>query len=94
VGRRDEANQILATLQRLEHSPIDAMVFAYAALGDDRVFDWLHAAIDHHIAVIVTTIRTAQTYSEELRKDPRWAEVMAHLESEEAKGRGQHQSSS
>ncbi len=93
VGRRDEAYQILAPLERLEHPPIDAMVFAYTALGDDRVFDWIHAAIDHHITNIVNTIRTGTIYSEELRKDPRWAEVMAHLE-EEAKGRGQHQSSS
>jgi TolB-like protein/Tfp pilus assembly protein PilF len=86
VGRRDEANQILAHLERLEHPPIDAMVFAYAALGDDRVFEWIRTAIDDHVWIVVGTLRANPLFSE-LRKDPRWAEVMKHLESEEAKGR-------
>jgi tetratricopeptide (TPR) repeat protein len=92
VGRRDEANRILAALEKFEHPPIQAMVFAYAGLGDDRVFDWIHAAIDHHTAVVYG-LRVGPLFSE-FRKDPRWAEVMAHLESEEAKGRAQHRGSS
>jgi TolB-like protein/tetratricopeptide (TPR) repeat protein len=92
VGRRDEAKQILATLERLEHPPIDAMVSAYAALGDDRMFDWIHTAIDHRTITVVSVLRADPRFSE-ARRDPRWAEVMKHLESEEAKGRIQNQSS-
>jgi hypothetical protein len=66
--------------------PMEAMVRAYAALDKDRAFEWMHRAIDRRISNVVTTLRLSPTYTE-LRKDPRWDDVMAHLEAEEAKGR-------
>ena len=57
----------------------------------DRAFEWIHTAIEHHTQPIVGTLCVNPLYSG-LRTDPRWAEVMKHLASEEAKGRAQHQS--
>jgi adenylate cyclase len=85
-GRTEEARQLLVKLEAIQHPPITAMVVAYAQLDHDRAFEWIHTAIDRHTWAIVLTLRTGPLFSE-LRQDPRWAEVMAHLESEEAKGR-------
>lgn len=85
VRLTEEARQLVSQLERLEHPPVDSMVYAYAALSDDRAFDWIHKAIRRHIWGVVLTRRTDPLYTE-LRTDPRWDEVMAHLESEEAAG--------
>ena len=61
------------------------MVYAYAALDDERVFEWLHRAIDHRNDAIVVHLRLEPIFAH-LREDPRWDEVLAHLEAEEAKG--------
>ena len=85
LGRTEEARQLLIVLEGLEQPPIPVMAGVYAVLGDDRAFDWIHRAIDRHIGWTTSTLRVDPFYSE-LRKDPRWNEVMTHLEAEEAKG--------
>jgi tetratricopeptide (TPR) repeat protein len=87
LGRFDEARALLAQLEAMETPPVEPMVRAYVELDRDRAFEWIHIAIDRHVTFLVVGLRTSITYAE-LRKDPRWAEVMAHLEAEEAKGRG------
>ena len=87
LGRAAEARVLLAELEAVE-SPLEAaMVDGYAALGDERAFDWIHKAIDRHVIAVTGVLRTHPYYSE-LRKDRRWEEVMAHLEAEETEGRG------
>jgi tetratricopeptide (TPR) repeat protein/TolB-like protein len=86
VGRTQQAQELLGELESLKPPPIEPMVLAYAALGDERVFEWIHKAIDQRIWGIVGTLRVHPVFSE-LRNDPRWTEVMAHLEAEEAEGR-------
>ena len=89
LGRTEEARQLLAVLEALEHPPVWAvwaMVTAYAALDHNRAFEAIHMAIDRHSIPVITTLRWDPTYSE-LRKDPRWARVMRHLEAEEARTR-------
>jgi tetratricopeptide (TPR) repeat protein len=86
LGRTEEARQLLAVLEELERPPTALMVETYAQLRDDRAFDWMHKAIDRHDILITHTLRANPVYSE-LHEDPRWAEVMAHLEAEEAKAR-------
>jgi len=86
LGRTEEARQLLAVLEELERPPTALMVETYAQLRDDRAFDWMHKAIDRHDILITHTLRANPIYSE-LHEDPRWAEVMAHLETEEAKAR-------
>jgi hypothetical protein len=61
------------------------MAETYAQLGDDRAFDWIYSAIDRHINSAIWRLRANPAYSA-LRTNPRWAEVMSHLEAEEAKG--------
>jgi TolB-like protein/Tfp pilus assembly protein PilF len=85
LGRTEEAWQLLAQLEANEHPPIPTMVFAYAVLDHDRAFEWIHTAIERHIWPVVISLRVP--IYPKLREDPRWAEVMNHLESEEAKGR-------
>jgi hypothetical protein len=70
----------------METPLVEPMVRAYVELDRDRAFEWIHIAIDRHVIGVVGALRTSILYAE-LRKDPRWAEVMAHLEAEEAKGR-------
>jgi hypothetical protein len=86
LGRLSEARVLLAQLEAMSDPPIEPMVDAYAALDKDRAFEWIHRAIDRRASVVVLTLRLNPTYTE-LRKDPRWDDVMAHLEAEEAKGR-------
>jgi TolB-like protein len=85
LGRLSEARVLLTQLEAMSDPPIEPMVDAYAALDNDRAFEWIHRAIDRRIFPVVATLRLGPTYTE-LRKDPRWDEVMAHLEAEEAKG--------
>ena len=92
LGRTEEAREILTALEGLEQPPITWMAETYAALGDARAFDWIHTGIDRHIIWVTQTLRASPVYSE-LRADPRWAEVMAHLEAEEAIGRSRDVSS-
>jgi adenylate cyclase len=84
--RTEEARQLLVKLEAIEHPPIAEMVAAYAQLDHDRAFEWIHTAIDRHVWALVFSLRVGPIFSE-LRQDPRWAEVMTHLETEEAKGR-------
>ena len=81
----DEARALLAQLEAMETPPVEYMVRAYVELDRDRAFEWIHIAIDRHVTFLVGGLRTSIVYAE-LRKDPRWTEVMAHLEGEEAKG--------
>jgi tetratricopeptide (TPR) repeat protein len=92
LGREQEARSILAKLDRLGGPPAQLMTATYAALNDGRAFDWIHKAIERHILAVIGLLRVAPLYSE-LRKDPRWDEVMRHLEAEEAKGRAGDRSS-
>jgi DNA-binding winged helix-turn-helix (wHTH) protein/TolB-like protein/tetratricopeptide (TPR) repeat protein len=85
LGRKEEALQIIGALEALADPPIEPLAFAYAVLGDQRAFGLIHQGIDRHIAGIVNTLRLSPVYSQ-LRKDPRWNAVMAHLEAEEAIG--------
>jgi TolB-like protein/tetratricopeptide (TPR) repeat protein len=85
VGRTDEVRALLSQLEAMADPPITGMVLAYVALDDERVFEWLHRAIDHRINAIIAGLRLAPVFAR-LREDPRWHEVMAHLEAEEAKG--------
>jgi tetratricopeptide (TPR) repeat protein len=86
LGRLSEARVLLAQLEAMSDPPIEPMVNAYAALDKDRAFEWIHRAIDRRIGPVVMTLRLNPTYTE-LREDPRWDDVIAHLEAEEAKGR-------
>jgi DNA-binding winged helix-turn-helix (wHTH) protein/TolB-like protein/Tfp pilus assembly protein PilF len=86
LGRSEEAKQLVLTLEEFEQPPVDIVAEAYAALGDERAFEWIHKAIDRHRIFMITELRASPVYSE-LRKDPRWADVASHLEAEEAKGR-------
>jgi len=92
VGRTEEARQLVAELESLEHPFIGVLALAYAELHDDRAFEWIHKGIDQHIGEIVGRLRLNPFYSE-LRQDGRWADVMKHLESEESKGGSRDQSS-
>jgi len=85
LGRTQEARKNLVALERLEQPPTNLMAETYAQLGDDRAFDWIHSGIEQHIGLVIWLLRTNPAYAA-LRDDPRWAEVMAHLEAEEAKG--------
>jgi hypothetical protein len=85
VGRTGEVRALLSQLEAMVDPPITNMVLAYAALDDERVFEWLHRAIDHRINAIVIGLRLSP-YFARLREDPRWDEVMTQLEAEEAKG--------
>jgi TolB-like protein len=95
IGRTEEARRFLAEgLAAVKDPPIEPMVNAYAQLDHDRAFEWIHKAIDHHIWGVVEGLRSSPVLSE-MRNDPRWEAVVAHLESEEAKGRaGQNASRS
>lgn len=89
LGRTKEARELLAELEAREHPSVMetwAMIMAYATMDRDRAFDSIHSAIDHHILSVILTLRWDANYSE-LRKDPRWNEVMRHLEAEEARTR-------
>jgi hypothetical protein len=92
VGRTEEARQLVAVLESLEHPPILPLAQAYGALHDDRAFEWIHKGIDQHIGEIVGRLRLNPMYSE-LRQDARWADVMKHLEAEESRGGSRDQSS-
>jgi TolB-like protein/tetratricopeptide (TPR) repeat protein len=92
VGRTDEARELLAELEALDEPPVESMVWAYAELDTDHAFDWIHKAIERHISSVIGLLRVSPVYSE-LRKDPRWDEVMRRLEAEEAKGRAGDRSS-
>ena len=87
LGRNEEARQLLALIEALERPPITILVQAYAALGDDRAFDWIHQGIEEHHENVTMMLRTNPVFAD-LRKDPRWNQVMSHLLAEEAKGRG------
>jgi hypothetical protein len=68
------------------------LVNAYAASHDDRAFALIHRGIDQHMWDIVSGLRVNPLYSQ-LRQDPRWADVMKHLEAEEARSRSSDQGS-
>ena len=72
-------------LEAAERPDIFALATTYGALGDARAFDVIHTAIDRHNTFIINNLRAGPAFSK-LRGEPRWAEVMAHLEAEEAKG--------
>jgi len=83
LGRIEAARDIAAGVIASEHpSPIPA-IFIFAGLEDDRVFDVIHDAIDRHTSV-VEFLRLSYIFAPQ-RTDPRWAEVIAHLEREEAR---------
>jgi hypothetical protein len=92
VGRTVEARQLLTQLEAIDNPPVEAMVYAYAELDTDRAFEWIHKAIERHITGVIGVLRLNPVYSE-LRKDPRWDDVMRRLEAEEAKGRSAGRSS-
>jgi DNA-binding winged helix-turn-helix (wHTH) protein/TolB-like protein/tetratricopeptide (TPR) repeat protein len=85
LGRVDEARALLARMEATENPQVMHMVHGYAQLNRTKAFEWIHEAIERHVLAIITFLRVNPTYSE-LRTDPRWNEVMAHLEAEEAKG--------
>ncbi len=87
LSRTEEALELLAAAGSGDRElPPEAMGAAYAALGDERAFDYLHEGIDRHLSGIVGGLRVGPVYLP-LHQSPRWDEVMAHLEAEEAKGR-------
>jgi hypothetical protein len=96
VGRTVEARQLLEQLESIDNPPVEHMVHTYASLDKEldraRAFEWIHTAIERHNMTVVGLLRVSSIYSE-LRKDPRWNEVMRHLEAEEAKGRSAGRSS-
>jgi TolB-like protein/tetratricopeptide (TPR) repeat protein len=85
LGRADEARQLLAPFETLDDPPPAVMAYGYVGLNNDRAFEWIHKAIDRHNWGVINWLRFSRLF-DELRSDPRWAGVMAHLEAEEAKG--------
>jgi tetratricopeptide (TPR) repeat protein/TolB-like protein len=86
LGRRDEARALLERLEAMDDPPLEHIVYGYAALRDPRAFEWIHRAIDHHVVSTVPFIRVNPVFSG-LYDDPRWAEVIEHLDAEEAEAR-------
>ena len=87
VGRIEEARQMVKELENLEKPSPRTMTLAYATLGDyDRAFRWVHRAVEEHAAVVLQSLRLDTTFTA-MRGDPRWEEVIRHLEEEEARGR-------
>ncbi len=76
-------------LENLEKPSLTTMTLAYATLGDyDRAFHWIHRAIEEH--AVLSLLRLDPRFTA-MRADPRWEEVIRHLEEEEARGRaGDH----
>lgn len=85
LGRTDEARVLLARQQATKNPPVLHIVHGYAALNSPQAFEWIHEAIDRHVMAVVLFLRVNPIYAE-LRRDPHWNEVMAHLEAEEVKG--------
>lgn len=88
LGREEEAKALLARFEASDNPPVEQMVLGYEELDTARALKWIHEAIDRHNAPVVGSLRASRIHAK-LRKDPRWAEVMAHLEAEEAKARSQ-----
>jgi len=87
VGRTAEARHMLGELQRQKFVHPTPVFFAHLYLDDrDEAFEWLLKAIDVRDGILISTIRS-HPYFERLRGDPRWRQVIAYLEQEEAKGR-------
>jgi tetratricopeptide (TPR) repeat protein len=84
LGREQEAREIAESLLKLDPPPLDVVIFTLAALGDEQVFDLIPEAIDRRLQV--TTVMRMSGFNHNLVDHPRWDEVMAHLEAEEAKG--------
>ena len=73
---------MLHELEALDKPQPWLVIPAYAALGEyDKAFEWLHHVVEEH-NVVLWLIRIAPIF-DELRRDPRWAELMVHLEREE-----------
>jgi len=87
VGRVDEAQRMLAELERQDFAHPTPVFFGYLYLDDrDEAFEWLAKAIDIRDGILLSTIRS-HPYFNRLRGDPRWQDVMEHLANEEAQGR-------
>ena len=85
AGRVDEAREMLRDLEALDAPQAWSLVPAYIALGEhDKAFEWLRRSVEER-TVATSFIRIDPIYME-LHQDPRWAELMAHLEREEAVG--------
>ena len=78
-GRVDEAREMLRDLEALDAPQAWSLVPAYIALGEcDKAFEWLRRSVEER-TVAISFIRIDPIYRE-LHQDPRWAELMAHLE--------------
>jgi hypothetical protein len=85
VGRVPDVE---AALREVDLSTTDTAILAlaYLTLGDTaKAFEQLHRAIDVRDQTTLMGLRTLRGWAP-LRGDPRWLELMQHLESEEAKG--------
>ena len=81
AGRRDEALQVLAEMERLSkqrYIPPQEFAIIYIGLGDnDNAFLWLEKAYNEHFAVLINL--TVDPIFLNLRSDPRFASLVERL---------------
>lgn len=83
AGRYDEGLQVIEALKRSPTPSAVEMAFALRHVDYDATFDLLHECIDSHAPSVISGLRSDPVWKN-LSQDPRWAEVIAHLEREEA----------
>ena len=84
AGRVDEARKMLQEMEAMKDPNPMLIIPAYVALSEhEKAFEWLHRAIEERIALVLQFLRVDSIY-DELRKDPRWDEVINHLEKVES----------
>ena len=79
--RRKKARALLSELQEISRTayvPPIATAFAYLGLGDDRVFEWLHKAIDARDP-IATHLPSMPVLYDGIRDDPRFRELLDRM---------------
>ena len=89
-GRMAEARLLLKELEAGANVPPSVLIHGFTALGMfDRAIASLHRAIDERSIVVVATLRLNPAY-DEMRDDPRWDEIMRHLNDEETRARAEN----
>jgi tetratricopeptide (TPR) repeat protein len=81
AGRRDDGLRIIDVLQRSAAAQPEGMPIAFRHVDHDVAFHWLHECIDAHAVFI--GLRSDPLWNM-LSHDARWADVIRHLEREEA----------
>jgi hypothetical protein len=80
-GRKTEARNILAELQRLsehEYVPATDIALIYAGLGEkDQSFAWLDKAFEEH-SFTLSNVKVEPRFAP-LRSDPRFADLLRRI---------------